>query len=44
VVLRADVDGPGPDRYLTPEIEAVVELIRTGAVIRAAEAAVGPLQ
>jgi histidine ammonia-lyase len=43
-VLRADVDGPGPDRYLTPEIEAVVELIRTGAVIRAAEAAVGPLQ
>jgi histidine ammonia-lyase len=42
--LRADVDGPGPDRYLTPEIEAVVELVRTGAITSAAESAVGPLQ
>jgi histidine ammonia-lyase len=42
--LRADVAGPGPDRYLTPEIDAVVELVRSGTVVAAAEAAVGPLQ
>ncbi len=41
--LRADVAGPGPDRYLTPEIEAVVELVRDGAVVAAAESVTGPL-
>ena len=29
--------GPGPDRFLSPEIEAAVEAVRSGAVRRAAE-------
>jgi histidine ammonia-lyase len=29
------VAGPGPDRHLAPEIEAVVELVETGAVLTA---------
>ena len=33
------VDGPGPDRHLSPEIEAAVEYVRTGAAVRAADAA-----
>jgi histidine ammonia-lyase len=41
--LRAHVDGPGPDRYLAPEIAAAVALVRSGELIRAAEGAVGPL-
>jgi histidine ammonia-lyase len=43
-LVRSAVAGPGPDRYLTPEIDAVVELVRSGAVVTAAEAAVGPLR
>jgi histidine ammonia-lyase len=42
--LRVDVPGPGTDRYLTPEIEAAVELVRSGAVLAAAEAVTGPLE
>jgi histidine ammonia-lyase len=42
--VRGAVPGPGPDRYLTPEIEAVVELVRTGAVLAAVEAVTGPLE
>ena len=42
-LLRAHVPGPGPDRHLAPEIEAVVGLVRSGAVLDAAGAAVGPL-
>jgi histidine ammonia-lyase len=34
--LRRYVDGPGPDRYLAPEIEAGVDLVRSGALVRAA--------
>jgi histidine ammonia-lyase len=41
--LRASVEGPGPDRYLTPEIDAVFDLIRSGAVTAAAKSAVGPM-
>jgi histidine ammonia-lyase len=37
--LRAHVPGPGPDRYLAPEIAATVELVRTGALVAAADAA-----
>ena len=37
-VLRAHgVEGPGPDRHLSPEIEAAVELVRSGAVLQAVE-------
>jgi histidine ammonia-lyase len=44
VALRAEVPGPGPDRYLTPEIEAAVSLVRSGAVLSAVEAVTGPLE
>jgi histidine ammonia-lyase len=37
-VLREKVDGPGPDRYLTPDIDAATELVRSGALIDATEA------
>jgi histidine ammonia-lyase len=42
--LRVEVQGPGGDRYLTPEIEAAVELVRSGSVLAAAEAVTGPLE
>jgi histidine ammonia-lyase len=42
--LRTQVPGPGPDRYLTPEIEAAVALVRSGAVLSAVEAVTGPLE
>ncbi|MGY1616776.1 histidine ammonia-lyase [Geodermatophilus sp. SYSU D00691] len=37
-VRAAGVAGPGPDRHLAPEIDAVVDLVRTGAVAAAARA------
>jgi histidine ammonia-lyase len=42
-LLRASVPGPGPDRYLSPEIERSVELVGTGAVLAAVEDTIGPL-
>ncbi|MHA3019139.1 histidine ammonia-lyase [Mycobacterium sp. BMJ-28] len=41
--VRDRVGGRGPDRYLAPEIEAVVELARDGSLVRAAETVTGPL-
>jgi histidine ammonia-lyase len=41
--LRRRVAGPGPDRWLSPEIEAAVELVRGGTLLTAAEAVTGPL-
>jgi len=41
--LRVDVQGPGPDRYLSPEIEAAVTLVASGDLLTAVEAAVGAL-
>ncbi|MFI9487216.1 histidine ammonia-lyase [Promicromonospora sp. NPDC052451] len=41
--VRAVVPGPGPDRYLAPEIEQVVGLVAGGQVAGAAAGAVGPL-
>ncbi|MEZ0075427.1 histidine ammonia-lyase [Planotetraspora sp. GP83] len=43
-LLRESVEGPGPDRFLAPEIETVVQLVGDGSVIAAAETATGPLQ
>src|SRR5450756_908622 len=43
-LLRKHVQGVGPDRYLAPELAATEELIRTGAVLKAAESAAGQLQ
>ncbi|GAA4839509.1 histidine ammonia-lyase [Garicola koreensis] len=34
--LRSRVPGPGPDRYLSPELAQAAELIREGAVVAAA--------
>jgi histidine ammonia-lyase len=41
--LREHVPGPGPDRHLAPEIAAATDLVRSGALVAAAEAAIGPL-
>ncbi|MET0296594.1 MAG: histidine ammonia-lyase [Microbacterium sp.] len=35
-LIRESVDGPGPDRFLSPDIEALAELVAGGAVVRAA--------
>jgi len=40
----AGVPGPGPDRWLSPEIDAVVTLINNGEVQAAAESVTGPLR
>ncbi|WP_219468812.1 histidine ammonia-lyase [Nonomuraea rhizosphaerae] len=41
--LRETVPGPGPDRFLAPEIESAVRLVADGGVVAAAESATGPL-
>jgi histidine ammonia-lyase len=41
--LRDVVDGPGTDRFLSPELEAADVLVASGAVRAAAESAVGIL-
>jgi histidine ammonia-lyase len=42
--LRTQVAGPGPDRYLAPEIEAAVHLVISGGALAAAESVTGPLR
>lgn len=42
--LRAVVAGPGPDRWLSPEIEAAYELVAAGALVSAVEDVVGELE
>ncbi len=42
--LRPHVPGPGPDRFLSPEIEAAVAHVRAGAPVRDAERVVGALR
>ena len=42
-LLRVRVPGPGPDRQLSPEMAAVTDLVRTGAVVDAAQSVAGPL-
>jgi histidine ammonia-lyase len=41
--LRAGAAGPGPDRFLAPEIEAAVRYVTDGGALRAAEAVTGQL-
>ncbi|WP_405559986.1 histidine ammonia-lyase [Streptomyces sp. NBC_01180] len=41
--LRETVEGPGPDRWLAPEIEATVRYVADGTAVAAAESAVGRL-
>uniref|UniRef100_UPI001602785B aromatic amino acid lyase n=1 Tax=Nocardioides pelophilus TaxID=2172019 RepID=UPI001602785B len=40
----AGIAGPGPDRHLSPEIEAAVSLVHTGAVLDAAQSVIGELR
>jgi histidine ammonia-lyase len=42
-LLRSGVPGPGPDRFLAPDIAWVTQAVASGAVLTAAERAVGPL-
>jgi histidine ammonia-lyase len=41
--IRREVAGPGTDRFLAPEIEAVVQLVASGDLVAAAESVTGPL-
>jgi histidine ammonia-lyase len=41
--VRERVAAPGPDRYLAPEIDATVDLVRDGTLVAAAESVIGPL-
>jgi histidine ammonia-lyase len=43
-IRAAGVPGPGPDRHLSPELEAAEQAIRTGEVLSAAEDAIGELR
>ncbi|WP_139186779.1 aromatic amino acid lyase [Arthrobacter crystallopoietes] len=42
-VLRERVAGPGPDRFLAPELAAAEALIAAGQLRTAVEVATGPL-
>jgi histidine ammonia-lyase len=42
-VVRSRVPGFGPDRFLAPELAAADELVRSGELVDAVEAVVGPL-
>ena len=41
--VRREVDGPGPDRFVAPELAAAESLIRSGAAVSAAEDVIGAL-
>jgi len=43
LLRESGIEGPGPDRHLSPEIEAAVELVRSGAVLSSVEAVIGEL-
>jgi len=43
-LLRRNVEGPGPDRYLAPEIEHAYDDVRSGALVAAVESTMGELQ
>jgi histidine ammonia-lyase len=40
----AGIEGPGPDRHLSPEIETAVSLVQSGAVLGAVEEVIGELR
>ncbi|HVG74392.1 MAG TPA: histidine ammonia-lyase [Thermoleophilaceae bacterium] len=42
--VRAAVPGPGPDRFLAPELAEVERLVASGAVVEAVESAIGGLE
>jgi histidine ammonia-lyase len=44
LLRAAGIEGPGPDRHLSPEIERTVELVRDGRVVAAVEEVIGELR
>lgn len=40
---EAGVGGPGPDRFLSPDLEAAYDFVRGGGLVAAAESVTGPL-
>jgi histidine ammonia-lyase len=43
-VLRARVAGPGPDRWLSPDLRAAEQLLADGTVLSAVESTIGTLE
>lgn len=43
-LVNSVTGGPGSDRFLAPDIEAVAQLVLTGRILATAEAHVGPLE
>lgn len=43
-LVRTVVEGPGPDRFLSAEIEAVTGLVHDGSIVEVAATATGPLR
>jgi histidine ammonia-lyase len=44
LLRSAGIEGPGPDRHLSPEIETAFQLVREGRVLAAVEAVIGELK
>ena len=44
LLRESGIEGPGPDRHLSPEIEGAVALVQSGAVLAAAASVIGELQ
>jgi histidine ammonia-lyase len=42
--VRSSVRGPGPDRWLSPELAAAEQLVVAGVVLDAVEAQIGALK
>jgi len=42
--LRQVVPGPGPDRFVSPELTAATELVSSGQLVEAVEKVLGPLE
>ena len=43
-VLRREVGGPGPDRWLSPDLRAAEQLLADGSVLSAVESTIGTLE
>ncbi|MFI0526624.1 MAG: aromatic amino acid lyase, partial [Ilumatobacteraceae bacterium] len=43
-VVRERVAGPGPDRWLSPDLRTAEQLLADGSVLTAVETAIGPLE
>jgi histidine ammonia-lyase len=42
--VRTELPGPGPDRRLAPELASAERLVRSGELLAAVEASIGPLE